>query len=64
LKPAAGADFFAKFGDRQSPQMRRAQAHFVRGLGRLGAGDKAGAKRDFDEAVKLNIYMQRAVAEL
>lgn len=64
LKPAAGDDFFAKFGDRQSPQMRRAQAHFVRGLGRLGMGVNAGAKRDFDEAVKLNIYLRRAVAQL
>lgn len=64
LKPAAGNDFFAKFGDRQSPRMRRAQAHYVRGLGRLGLGDKAGAKRDFDEAVKLNIYLRRAVAQL
>lgn len=64
LKPVPGSDFFAKFGDRQSPQMRRAQAYYVRGLGRLGLGDQAGARRDFDEAVKLNLYLRRAVAQL
>lgn len=63
LRPAAGNDFFAKFGDRQSPQMRRAQAHYVRGLGRQGLGNAAAARRDFDEAVKLNVYLKGAVAQ-
>jgi tetratricopeptide (TPR) repeat protein len=64
LKPAAGGAFFAKFGDRQPPQMRRAQAYYVRGLGRLGLGARPAARRDFAEAVKLNVYLQRATAGL
>lgn len=62
LKRGSGEDFFAKFGDRQSPQMRRAEAYHVRGLGRLGLSDSDGAQRDFDEAVKLNVYLRRAAA--
>ncbi len=62
LRPGQGDDFFAKFGDRQSPQMRRAQAHYVRGLGRLGLSHADAARRDFEEAVKLNVYLRRAVA--
>lgn len=67
LKPAEGSDFFAKFGDRQSPQMRQAEAHYVRGLGHLGLGDKSAALADFERAMKLNRYLtgaREAMAEL
>jgi len=47
-------DFFAKFGERVTPDDRRADAHYLIGLGCLGKDMKSEAKQEFAEAVKLN----------
>ena len=39
----AGQEFFAKFGERQSPRVRLAMAHYVGGLAAQGAGDNVKA---------------------
>jgi len=49
------ADFFAKFGERESPQARQASAHYLIGLGYLGKGDTESARAEFAEAAKLNV---------
>ncbi len=50
-----GTDFFEKFGARQTESVRQAEAHYLRGLGLQGSGDPAGAKREFTEAIRLNV---------
>lgn len=54
LAAEGGADFFAKFGEKESRDARAAQARYVRGLGYLGSGDQDRARKDFSEAVSLN----------
>ncbi len=54
LKSAAEVDYFAKFGDRQPNDFRLAQAHYVIALGRLGRGETNEARREFEDALKLN----------
>ena len=49
-----GIDFFAKFGERNTPDDRKADAHYLIGLGYLGRGMQKEAKQEFAEAVKLN----------
>jgi tetratricopeptide (TPR) repeat protein len=54
LKEKKTVDFFAKFGDQLSENARKAQAHYLRGLGLSGLGDSAKAKTEFAEALKLS----------
>ena len=54
LKSAAEVDYFAKFGDRQPNDFRLAQAHYVMALGHLGRGETDRARRQFEDALKLN----------
>jgi tetratricopeptide (TPR) repeat protein len=54
LKKTKGLDFFAKFGERQSEAKRRAQAHYLLGLGYLGKGRKREAQAEFEKAIRLN----------
>ena len=55
LKATSDMDFFAKFGERQSAVSRRAQAHYLLGLGLLGQGEKDKAEGEFRKALELNI---------
>ncbi len=48
------ADYFAKFGEKQSERVRKANAHYLTGLGRLGLGDQAQARTQFQEALELH----------
>jgi tetratricopeptide (TPR) repeat protein len=48
-------DFFAKFGEKQTADDKKADAHFLMGLGFLGKGEKASAQEELAEAVKLNL---------
>lgn len=48
-------DFFAKFGERESPQARQASAHYLLGLGYLGKGDTNNARTQFATAAQLNV---------
>jgi tetratricopeptide (TPR) repeat protein len=52
LDRSLDADFFSKFGERQSPRARLASAHYTIGLGRLGLGETDKAKDQFSEALK------------
>jgi tetratricopeptide (TPR) repeat protein len=48
------ADFFAKFGERQTAQARKAEAHYIFALGLLGQGKTAAAKDNLKQAADLN----------
>jgi tetratricopeptide (TPR) repeat protein len=47
-------NFFEKFGERGTEDDRRADGHYLVGLGYLGRGMNEKAKHEFTEAVKLN----------
>lgn len=51
LAAAPSMDFFEKFGERQSARVRRANLHFLAGLGLLGQGKSVEAAAEFAEAV-------------
>ena len=55
LQAAADLDFFAKFGTRQSPAAQQARAYYLFGLGYLGKGQTAEAKRAFEAALQVNV---------
>jgi tetratricopeptide (TPR) repeat protein len=48
-------DYFAKFGEKRSENLRMADAHYLLGLGLLGQGEKGAAKDAFGKALELNI---------
>jgi len=48
-------DFFAKFGEQQTPQAQKASAHYTLGLGYLGKGLRDKARAEFEKAVQLNL---------
>jgi tetratricopeptide (TPR) repeat protein len=48
-------DFFEKFGGRETQDDRRANGHYLMGLGYLGKGMQENANQEFREAVRLNI---------
>jgi len=49
------ADFFAKFGQRQTRQARAASAHYLLGLGLLGQGKTAEARKELAQAAQMNL---------
>jgi len=57
-------DYFAKFGERESDEVRLAQAHYVLALGYLGSGKQQEAKTELDQAVKLNVNHLEAQVQL
>ena len=54
LTKGEAADYFAKFGEKQSERVRKANAHYLTGLGQLGLGDKAKADAEFKQALELH----------
>ena len=48
------ADFFRKFGKGLSARAREAEGHYLRGLGLLGKGDSAGARRELERTRELH----------
>jgi tetratricopeptide (TPR) repeat protein len=54
LASAPAADFFEKFGERQSARTRLANLHIVYGLGLAGQGRKTEAKAEFAKALTLD----------
>jgi len=58
------ADYFAKFGERQSERVRKANAHYLIGLGQFGLGDKAKAEAELKQALELNPSHLGAVTQL
>lgn len=62
--PRTGSNFFAKFGERGSAQMRMAQAHYLAGLGHLGLNEMDSARAELRKAVELNAYHLDARTQL
>jgi tetratricopeptide (TPR) repeat protein len=54
LIQSEAADYFAKFGEKQSERVRQANAHYLIGLGQLGLGDKTKAEAEFRQVLELN----------
>jgi tetratricopeptide (TPR) repeat protein len=48
-------DFFAKFGERETPEDKAAEAWYFIALGHLGKNEKNEAKEAFQKAVDLNL---------
>jgi len=49
------ADFFAKFGERETPDDKLSNAYYLIGLGYMGKKMESEAAKMFTEAVRLNI---------
>ena len=56
IETTTGIDFFAKFGDQLTDDIRRSNSHYLIGLGFLGLDDKARAKEEFKKAAGFDIY--------
>jgi tetratricopeptide (TPR) repeat protein len=54
LSKGEAADYFAKFGEKTSERVRKANAHYLIGLGQLGLGEKAKAEAEFKQALALH----------
>jgi tetratricopeptide (TPR) repeat protein len=55
LAGSEAADFFAKFGERETPEARQASAHYLIGLGYLGKGELDSARTELETAATLNV---------
>jgi tetratricopeptide (TPR) repeat protein len=64
LSQKAEIDFFAKFGEQQTEDARKADAHYALGLGYLGKGQRNKARDEFEQAVNLNVSHLWAKAQL
>jgi tetratricopeptide (TPR) repeat protein len=54
LTDEGSSDFFAKFGEQETRQARKASAHFLVGLGFLGEGQREQARAEFEQAAQMN----------
>jgi tetratricopeptide (TPR) repeat protein len=54
LESSPALDFFAKFGERQSAAVHRAQSMYLLGLAQFGLGKKSAARTSFDQAIELD----------
>ena len=57
-------DYFAKFGEPESTEVREAQGHYILGLGYLGSGRRQEARAELEQAVKLNVNHLEAKFQL
>jgi len=64
LTRGAGVSDFAKFGERSAANVEQARAHYLMGLGHLGAGRNEQARTEFQQAVKLDVNQMWAAWEL
>jgi tetratricopeptide (TPR) repeat protein len=54
LDKAEERDFFVKFGEERTEEKRKAQAHYLLGLGLLGSGETERARLEFKSALELD----------
>jgi tetratricopeptide (TPR) repeat protein len=54
LTRGEAADYFAKFGERQSDRVRQANAHHLIALGKSGLGEQANAETHIRQALELH----------
>ncbi len=64
VETSTGLSFFAKFGERNTPEVRKARAHHFIGLGYSGKDDLAKAKAEFETAKQLDVNLLLAVADI
>lgn len=64
MRPGQANEFFAKFGERQSPRARQAMAHYIAGLGYEGLSETGKAQQEYSKALELNAYLVDARARL
>jgi tetratricopeptide (TPR) repeat protein len=64
LAQKAEIDVFAKFGEQQAEQARKADAHYALGLGYLGKSRRDEAAAEFQTASQLNLSNIQAKAQL
>ena len=67
IESTTGMDFFAKFGDRMTKETRKATAHYLIGLGKLGLDQTEEARAEFEKAAALDInhvWSRAKLAEL
>lgn len=67
LAEGDSADYFAKFGEEETSDARAAAARLTIGLGHLGQGQAAEARREFEQAVSLdgsNVWARFYLTEL
>ncbi|MGW8314101.1 MAG: DUF5107 domain-containing protein [Bacteroidales bacterium] len=60
-------DFFAKFGERETPEDKQSEAYYLMGLGYMGKGMDRKAEEMFSNAVELNVnhvWAARYLSEL
>jgi len=55
IETSSGLSFFAKFGEKETDDVRRARAHYQIGLGLLGKGEKDKSKAEFEKTSRLDI---------
>ncbi len=54
LADDGASDFFAKFGEQETRQARKASAHFLIGLGLLGEAQREQARAELEQAAQMN----------
>jgi len=54
-KRTGSMSFFAKFGEQQAASPRQADAHYLIGLGYLGAGNAEKARSEFEKALQMDM---------
>src|SRR5690348_216169 len=64
LAGSSESGFFAKFGRGRSERYRKANAHYLIGLGNLGQGATERAREEFQQALKMDINHLGARAQL
>ncbi len=64
LDKPQSADFFAKFGEKESELRRTARFHYLLGLGLLGRGKRSEAAAEFRKAIDLYPHYSRAQRKL
>ncbi len=57
-------DFFAKFGEKESENVRLSNAYLLKGLGSRGLGDEKTATENLRKAVELSASNLWATVEL
>jgi hypothetical protein len=54
MSQQADVDFFAKFGEKESDNVRLSGAYLLKGLGYKGLGDKQAASENLEKAAGLS----------
>jgi len=64
MEQAPAMNFFAKFGEKESAKRRKANLHYLLGLGLRGQGEEGAAQTEFRKALALSPHYGRARRQL